>query len=315
MYHAYGLGNSLTFPFSVGATAVVEPTRPPTPALVGEVMRTLRPSLFFSVPSFYAALLVSDLPDDTFASVRQGVSAAEPLPADLFERFLDRFGVEVLDGIGSTEMTHIFISNRPGRARPGTSGTIVPGYEVALLDDTGAPVPPGAPGHLHVGGESMATGYWCATDATRRTFLGPRLRTGDMYRCSEDGWFTYLGRSDDMLRVGGEWVSPAEVEAALIAHPSVLEVAVVGETDESGVSRPVAYLVAAPGATVDVADLDALCRAELAGFKRPRRFEVLAELPKTATGKIQRYKLRPAAAPADAGVIGDRADGPQQVTT
>ena len=279
MYHAYGLGNSLTFPFSVGATAIVEPTRPPSPALVGEMVRTLTPTLFFCIPTFYAALLASDLAPDTFASVRHAVSAAEPLPADLFRRFRDRFGVEILDGIGSTELTHIFISNRPGRVRPGTSGTPVPGYDVALLDGAGAPVPPGVPGHLHAGGASMATGYWCAADATRQTFLGPCLRTGDMYSCSADGFYTYLGRSDDMLRIGGEWVSPAEVEATLIAHPSVLEVAVVGEADAEGVSHPVAYLVAAPGATVDPAELADLCRAELAGYKRPRRFEVLSRAP------------------------------------
>jgi benzoate-CoA ligase family protein len=292
MFHAYGLGNSLTFPFAVGATAVVESTRPPTPALVGSIVRDLRPTLFFCIPTFYAALLASDLPDDTFASVRYGVSAAEPLPAGIFSRFKDRFGVEILDGIGSTELTHIFISNRPGHIRPGTTGTPVPGYDVALLDDVGAPVPRGAPGHLHVGGESMATGYWCATDSSRASFQGRRMQTGDMYVCSDEGYYTYLGRSDDMLRVGGEWVSPAEVEATLIGHPSVLEVAVVGQRDAGGVQRPVAYVVAAAGAVIDVASLEVLCKAELAGYKRPRHYQVVPELPKTATGKIQRYKLR-----------------------
>jgi benzoate-CoA ligase family protein len=291
-FHAYGLGNTLTFPFSVGAAAIVERTRPPTPALVGEIVRTFEPTLFFCIPTFYAALLASDLPDDTFASVRYGVSAAEALPADIFLRFRDRFGVEILDGIGSTELAHIFISNRPGQIRPGTSGTPVPGYDVALLDDAGASVPADTPGHLHVGGESMATGYWCAAEATRRCFQGARMRTGDMYSRSTDGYFTYLGRSDDMLRVGGEWVSPAEVEAVLISHASLLEAAVVGERDRDGVERPVAYVVAAPGSVVDLAELEVLCKAELAGYKRPRRFQVVSELPKTATGKIQRFKLR-----------------------
>jgi benzoate-CoA ligase len=294
MFHAYGLGNSLTFPFSVGATAVVEPARPPTPALVAEIVGQFRPTLFFCIPTFYAALLASDVPDDTFASVRYGVSAAEALPAEVFGRFRDRFGVEILDGIGSTEMTHIFVSNRPGDIRPGTSGKPVPGYQVELVGHSGQPVGPDEPGHLWVGGDSMATGYWCATDATRESFQGRRMRTGDMYTRSADGYYTYLGRSDDMLRCGGEWVSPAEVEATLISHPAVLEAAVIGEPDELGTRRPVAFVVAVPGTTIDLAELEVLCKAELAGYKRPRRYQVLAELPKTATGKIQRFKLRSA---------------------
>ncbi|HSS08461.1 MAG TPA: benzoate-CoA ligase family protein [Acidimicrobiales bacterium] len=292
MFHAYGLGNSLTFPLLAGATAIIEPARPPSPALVAVLVGRFQPTLFFCIPTFYAALLASDLPDDTFASVRAGVSAAEPLPADTFSRFRDRFGVEVLDGIGSTEMTHIFVSNRSGAVRPGTSGQPVPGYDVALLDDLGGEAPAGTPGHLHVGGESMATGYWCASGPTRRAFQGERMRTGDMYERSPDGYYTYLGRSDDMLRVAGEWVSPAEVEAVLISHPGVLEAAVVGERDDLGVQRPVAYVVASAGVVFDVAELEVLCKAELAGYKRPRRFEVLPSLPKTATGKIQRYRLR-----------------------
>jgi benzoate-CoA ligase family protein len=292
MFHAYGLGNSLTFPFACGASAVVEPTRPPTPELVAALVERFQPTLFFCVPTFYAALLASELADDAFASVRLGVSAAEPLPAELWARFRDRFGVEVLDGIGSTEMTHIFISNRAGAVRPGTSGRPVPGYDVSLLDDAGAPVPDGTPGQLHVGGETMATGYWCATEASRNVFQGPMMRTGDMYTRSPDGYYTYLGRSDDMLRVGGEWVSPAEVEAILIGDAAVLEAAVVGERDDLGVQRPVAFVVPKPAATVDVGALEARCRAELAGYKRPRAYEVVAALPKTATGKVQRFKLR-----------------------
>jgi benzoate-CoA ligase family protein len=292
MFHAYGLGNSLSFPFSVGATAVVEPTRPPTPALVGEVARSLQPTLLFCIPTFYAALCASDLPADTFASVRWGVSAAEPLPADTFHRFEERFGVQILDGIGSTELTHIYISNSPTALRPGTSGRPVPGYRIDVVDDAGRPVPVGTAGHLEVSGDSMAVGYWCDTAASQRSFRGDRMRSGDMYSCSEDGYYTYLGRSDDMLRVGGEWVSPAEVEAVLVTDAAVLEAAVVGYRDENGVERPAAYVVATPGQAVDVAGLEALCKAELAGYKRPRRYEIVSELPKTATGKIRRYALR-----------------------
>ncbi len=294
MFHAYGLGNSLSFPFSVGAAAVVDRTRPPTPALVADMVRTFQPTLFFCIPTFYSAMLASDIADDTFAGVRYGVSAAEALPADIFQRFRDRFGVEILDGIGSTEMTHIFISNAPGDIRPGTSGQPVAGHDVALIDDAGHAVGDGEPGHLVVSGPGMATGYWCATEPTRRSFRGRQFATGDMYVRSSDGYYTYLGRSDDMLRVGGEWVSPAEVEAVLISHPGVLEVAVVGERDGQGILRAVAYVVAAPGATLDPGELDVLCKSGLVGYKRPRRFEFLDELPKTATGKIQRYKLRPA---------------------
>jgi benzoate-CoA ligase family protein len=292
MFHAYGLGNSLSFPFSVGATAIVEPTRPPTPAMVGEIARSLGPTLLFSIPTFYAALCASDLPADTFASVRWGVSAAEPLPADTYHRFDERFGVRILDGIGSTEMTHIYISNSASALRPGTSGRPVPGYEVEIVDDDGVPVPAEVPGHLNVSGNSMAVGYWCDSAATHYSFHGGWMHTGDMYSCSEDGFHTYLGRSDDMMRVGGEWVSPAEVEAVLVRHPAVLEAAVVGHRDDAGLQRPAAFVVATPGTALDVAELEVLCKAELAGFKRPRRYHVVTTLPKTATGKIQRFVLR-----------------------
>jgi benzoate-CoA ligase family protein len=292
MFHAYGLGNSLTFPFAVGATAIVEPTRPPSPALVAGVVRDFEPTLFFCIPTFYAALASSDLAPDTFASVRHAVSAAEPLPADTYHRFVDRFGVQILDGIGSTEMTHIYISNAPGAIRPGTSGRPVRGYDVDIVDDDGQPVVGDAAGHLEVRGPSMAVGYWCDQAASQRSFRGDRMRTGDMYARSDDGYYTYLGRSDDMLRVAGEWVSPAEVEAVLTSHPAVLEAAVVGQRDEHDVQRPVAFVVPTPDAIVDVAELEALCKSQLAGYKRPKRYEVVRELPKTATGKIQRFKLR-----------------------
>ncbi len=292
MFHAYGLGNSLSFPFGVGASTVLEPTRPPTPQLVADIVTTEHPTLFFCIPTFYAALNASDLPAETFASVRYGASAAEPLPAETFERFRERFGVTVLDGIGSTEMLHIYLSNRPDALEPGTSGVPVPGYECRVVDENGNDQPDGEPGQLLVKGDSAATGYWCRNDTNRATFEGSWMRTGDLYRRDSTGFHTYLGRVDDMLRVGGEWVSPAEVEGVLIEHPGVLEAAVVGERDDAGILRPVAYVIASE---VDPADAEALtefCRQRLAGYKRPRRYEMVDSLPKTATGKIQRYKLR-----------------------
>jgi benzoate-CoA ligase family protein len=296
MFHAYGFGNSLTFPLASGARAILEPTRPPTPSLVAGLMERHRPTLFFAVPTFYAALLASDIPDDTFGPLRQAVSAGEALPAELFLRFRDRFGVEILDGIGSTEMTHIFLSNRGGRAVPGASGTPVRGHEVRLLDDEGAAVPVGSPGQLWVSGSAAATGYWCRGEETRRTFVGDWVATGDLYSVDGDGVYRHLGRRDDMLKVGGEWVSPAEVEGVLLGIGGVAEVAVVGATGTDGLMRAVAFAVALPGTTLDVDDLLARCRAELAGYKRPRRLLVVDTLPKTATGKVIRADLRREAA-------------------
>src|SRR6266498_4904795 len=227
LFFAYGLGNSLTFPMSVGARAILDPARP-TPQGVAAAVAARRPTLFFAVPTFYAAVLAADLPADTFSSVRLAVSAGEPLPAGLYHRFKERFGVDVLDGIGTTEALHIFISNWPDDLRPGTTGSVVPGYQVRLVDDQGQPVPDGESGHLLVAGESVTTGYWCRTATNRRTFEGEWLRTGDVYSRSRDGVYTYAGRSDDMIKAGGIWVSPAEVEATLVQHPDVLEAAVVG---------------------------------------------------------------------------------------
>ncbi len=301
MFHAYGLGNSLTFPFSVCATTILEPTRPPTPQLVADIVTIHKPTLFFCIPTFYAALNAGDLPDDTFASVRFGVSAAEPLPAETFERFKERFGVTILDGIGSTELLHIYLSNGPGALKPGTSGVPVPGYEVKVVDEAGQVQPVGEPGELLARGDSMTIGYWCRTDINKATFDGPWMHTGDLYNVDDEGFHSYMGRVDDMLRVGGEWVSPAEVEGVLIEHRSVLEAAVVGEKDEQSVLRPIAYVIPiddqaasaeAGGAERLGAELTEFCRDRLAGFKRPRRYEIVAELPKTATGKIQRFKLR-----------------------
>ncbi len=291
LFFAYGLGNSLTFPLSLGACAILDPARP-TPPGVAAAVRERRPTLFFAVPTFYAAVLAADLPRDTFASVRLAVSAGEPLPAGIFDRFRQRFGVDILDGLGTTEALHIFISNRPRDIRPGTTGFVVPGYQVRLVDDEGGTVPPGETGHLLVAGESVATGYWCRTEVTRRAFQGEWLRTGDVYSSSEDGVFTYAGRSDDMIKAGGIWVSPAEVEATLVQHPDVLEAAVVGRRTPEGLHEPAAYVVRMPGRSPRPEELVEFCRERLAAFKRPRQVVFLDDLPKTATGKIQRYKLR-----------------------
>ncbi len=291
LFFAYGIGNSCFFPLSAGASAVLEPGRP-TPALVAERVVRERPTLFFGVPTFYAALLAADLPADTFSSVRQAVSAGEPLPAPIFQRFADRFGVEILDGIGSTEALHIFISNRPGRVRPGSTGSPVPGYDVRIVDDTGADVAPGTPGHLMVRGDSIATGYWCRTAITRRVFQGEWLRTGDTYVLGDDGGYRFLGRSDDMIKAGGIWVSPSEVEARLLEHPAVAQAAVVAVPDADGLDKPVAVVVRTPGAQVTGEELIAFCREGLAAFKRPRAVRFVDALPTTATGKIRRYLVR-----------------------
>jgi benzoate-CoA ligase family protein len=305
LFFAYGIGNSLFFPFSVGAAAVLEPRRP-TPDLVAEVVGRYRPTLFFGVPTFYSALLASPIPDDTFASVRQGASAGEPLPATLFTRVRDRFGFEVLDGIGSTEALHIFLSNVPGAVRPGSSGTPVPGYAVQLRDETDGSVVTEAdtPAVLYISGESVATGYWCRAETSRGAFQGAWLRTGDTYQRNTDGSYSYLGRSDDMIKAGGIWVSPSEVEARLLQHPDVVEVAVVGAPDEAGLDKPVAVVVPRPGAVVREDELVEFCRAGLAAFKRPRRVLLVESLPKTATGKLQRYLVRAALGTTPSTVTG-----------
>ncbi|GAA1791427.1 benzoate-CoA ligase family protein [Planosporangium flavigriseum] len=289
LFFAYGIGNSMFFPLSVGASTVLEPRRP-APAVTAERMPADRPTLFFGVPTFYAALLGSDLPDDTFASVRLGTSAGEPLPAPLQQRFTRRFGVEIIDGIGSTEALHIFLSNRPGEVRPGTTGRPVPGYDIELRDGTGARVADGEPGALYVRGESIALGYWRRTDASRTVFAGEWLNTGDTYVRAPDGFYTCMGRSNDLLKAGGIWVSPAEVESRLLEHPAVAEVAVVGITDAYGLDKPVACVV--PRGEVTAEELIQWCRDGLASFKRPRQVVFLDTLPKTATGKLQRFRVR-----------------------
>jgi benzoate-CoA ligase family protein len=297
LFFAYGIGNSLFFPFSAGATAVLDPARA-TPA--GAVARLAedRPSLFFAGPAFFAALLAADVPAETFASVRLATSAGEALPAEIYRRFTSRYGVDIIDGLGSTEALHIFISNRPGAVRPGTSGTVVPGYEARLVDDQGEPVADGQPGRLLVRGDSIATGYWCRVATTRQVFAGEWLRTGDTYVRSEDGFYTCLGRTNDMIKAGGIWVSPTEVEARIVQHQSVAECAVVGHRDADGLEEVVACVVPMPGQAVDGDELIAFCREGLASFKRPRQVLVLEGLPKTATGKIQRVVVRDIAAEA-----------------
>lgn len=295
LFFAYGLGNSLFFPLATGAATILDPARP-TPASVMERLRTHRPTLFFAVPTFYAALLAADVPRDAFASVRLAVSAGEPLPADLYRRFTETYGIDVIDGLGSTEALHIFLSNRPGKVQAGTTGTPVPGYEVRLVDSTGRDVEPGTPGSLLVKGESIATGYWCRTAITRQVFQGEWLRTGDTYVAAADGSYTCLGRTNDMLKAGGIWVSPTEVEARLLEHPAVTLAAVVGLPDAQGLERPVACVILAEGSVTTPQELIEFCRAGLASFKRPREVLIVDKLPTTATGKLQRFAVREIAA-------------------
>jgi benzoate-CoA ligase family protein len=292
LFFAYGFGNSLTFPLSVGASAVLNPG-PPTPPAVLQLLRDTQPTLFFASPGFVAAILDSDPPPDTFSSVRCTVTAGEALPADLQRRFADRFGHPVLDGIGTTEALHIFLSNRVGDERPGTSGTPVDGYEARLVDAEGKVVVEAeTPGYLHVRGPSLATGYWCRDGASRAAFQGEWLATGDVYRVSGDGYWTFLGRNSDMIKAGGIWVSPAEVEGVLIEHPDVLEAAVVGTRNADELEEVAAFLVARQGHEIDIDSVDKHCRSGMAAFKRPRRVVVVDELPKTATGKVKRFELR-----------------------
>jgi benzoate-CoA ligase family protein len=290
-FFAYGLGNTLTFPFSVGATTVLDRSRP-TPAATLRVLQEHRPTLFFGGPTYYAALLTAGLPADAFAHVRACVSAGEAFPAPLFERFTRTYGVEMLDGLGSTEMLHIFISGRPGRTRAGATGEVVAGYQAKIVDDDGHPVPDGTPGNLYVRGSSAATGYWCRTATTRQVFQGDWVRTGDTYVRSADGFYSSLGRTDDIIKAGGIWVSPTEVEERLRSHSDVGQVVVVSVPDDEGLDKPVACVVLTPGATATATDLVAWCREGLAAFKRPRHVLLFEELPQTATGKLQRFRIR-----------------------
>ncbi|MDB5217270.1 MAG: Benzoate-CoA ligase [Myxococcaceae bacterium] len=296
LFFAYGLGNALTFPLHVGATAVLMAERP-TPAAVMRTLAKHRPTIFCGVPTLYASMLADRTLADAKGSpaLRVSISAGEALPKHTGEKWRARFGTDILDGIGSTEMLHIFLSNRPGDVRYGTSGKPVPGYDLKLVDDAGEPAPDGEEGSLWVRGPSSCVGYWNQREKSLANFHGPWTRTGDRYVRDGDGYHTYAGRSDDMLKVGGIWVSPFEVESALSAHDAVLEAAVVGHGDSDGLVKPRAFVVLAEGRTGSetlIAELQAFVKAKLAPYKYPRWIEFTTELPKTATGKIQRFKLR-----------------------
>jgi len=292
LFFAYGIGNALNFPFRFGATSILHPGRP-DPASIFDVIERERPTLFFGVPTAFAAMLAAaEERQPDLSSIRLAASAGEALPAAIYERWKERFGHEILDGIGSTEILHIFISNRAGEVRPGSSGSIVPGYEAKLLDDDGQPAPQGEAGNLWVKGDSTCAFYWNKHERTKDTISGHWIRTGDKYHQDQDGCFYMEGRSDDMLKVGGIWVSPVEVESALIAHEAVLECAVVGDTDKDELVKPRAFVVLKPGRTVTAAQLQAFVKDRIAPYKYPRWIDFVDELPKTATGKIQRYRLR-----------------------
>ncbi len=295
LFFAYGLGNALTFPMAVGATAILMAERP-TPAAVFKRLVEHRPSIFYGVPTLYAAMLAAgDAPAAGALALRRCASAGEALPAELGRRWRERMGVDILDGLGSTEMLHIFLSNRPGAVRYGTTGQPVPGYALKLTDEAGNATAPGEIGELQVSGPSSSPYYWNNRARSLATFLGPWTRSGDKYTVDADGYYTYCGRSDDMLKVGGVYVSPFEVEAALASHDAVLEAAVVGYPDENELIKPKAFIVVKAGGIGDAAlalRLQEHVKARLAPYKYPRWIEFVAELPKTATGKIQRFKLR-----------------------
>lgn len=295
-FHAYPLGFTTYFALKAGATVVLNPQRS-TPARMFELIRRHRATVFAGVPTLYAQMLHAAASGETadLSSVRACFSAAERLPAELYRRWRDRFGVEILDGAGATETLQTFVSNRAGEARPGSAGRAVPGYDLRLVDDRGADVQEGEVGDLLVRGGSLFAGYWRRPEATRRAVQGEWYRTGDKFRRDADGYYWYMGRADDLLRVSGHWVSPAEVEAALVGHPAVLEAAVVGKQDDDELVKPKAFVVLRAGAVACEALAEALkahVKASIAPYQYPRWVEFCDSLPKTATGKIQRYKLR-----------------------
>jgi len=296
LFFAYGLGNALSFPLSVGATVLLMAERP-TPDAIFKRWTERRPSVFFGAPTGYAGMLASPaLPQREAVKLRLCSSAGEALPREIGERFTAHFGCEIIDGIGSTEMLHIFISNRPGDVRYGTSGKPVPGYRVEIRDESGQPIEgPGRIGDLYISGPSSALMYWQDRAKSDATFQGGWTRSGDKYERDADGYYVYSGRSDDMLKVSGQYVSPFEVEATLVQHPAVLEAALIGVNDENGLTRPKAYVVLKETGKAGEAmaeELKAFVKARLAPHKYPRLLEFIDELPKTATGKIQRFRLR-----------------------
>ena len=296
LFFAYGLGNSMTFPLAVGATTVLMAERP-TPDSVFKRLVEKMPTIFYGVPTLYAAMLASpQFPRKSELALRVCTSAGEALPPEILKRFTERTGAELLDGIGSTEMLHIFLSNRPGDIRAGTTGKPVPGYQLRLVDEQGGVITKaGELGELQISGPTSAIMYWNQREKTKSTFQGPWTRSGDKYSVDKDGYYVYGGRSDDMLKVSGIYVSPAEVEAALVSHDAVLEAAVVGAEDENKLVKPKAYVVLKAGNPQNEAlkaRLQQHVKDKLAPYKYPRWIEFLPELPKTATGKIQRFKLR-----------------------
>lgn len=295
LFFAYGLGNAMTFPMSVGATAVLYPGRP-TPQSIFEIMKQHNPTLYFGVPTLYAAMLADPecSPESGSSALRLCISAGEALPQDVGNAWKAKFDVDILDGIGSTEMLHIFLSNSPDALRYGTSGKAFLGYELRLADEQGNDPGDGEIGELLVDGGSAANGYWNKRDKTRSTFEGRWTRTGDKYTRDADGFYHYCGRTDDMFKVSGIWVSPFEVEQALVSHPAVLEAAVVAKDDDEGLTKPQAFVVLNEG--IDRAglfdDLKEHVKSSIGAWKYPRWVEFVDDLPKTATGKIQRFKLR-----------------------
>jgi benzoate-CoA ligase family protein len=296
LFFAYGLGNGMTFPFYAGGTVVLLDERP-TPAAVMQVMSEHQPTVFFGVPTLYGAMLAdsSVTPENGSAMLRLCVSAGEALPQPVAEQWQSRFGLTILDGIGTTELLHIFLSNRPDRQRHETSGVAVPGYTLRVLDEQGLQCGVDEVGELVVNGGSAAVAYWNQRDKSLATFQGPWTRTGDKYTVDADGFFHYCGRTDDMLKVGGIWVSPFEVESALLSHDAVVEAAVVGQEDDRQLVKPKAFVVLGGGHVGDeqmAETLKAHVKNRLAHYKYPRWVEFVNELPKTATGKIQRFRLR-----------------------
>jgi benzoate-CoA ligase family protein len=296
LFFAYGLGNGLYFPLAVGATSILL-SGPPSPQNVFATIERHRPTLFFSIPSNYAALVDHHRDSGEFdlSSIRLGISAGEVLPASICERFTKRFGFEILDGIGSTEALHIFISNIPGEVRHGSTGRVVPGFEARILDKQGNPVPTGEVGTLWIKSDSACSAYWNRHERTKQIIKGHWISTGDRYYQDADGYYWFAGRADDMLKVSGVWVSPSEIEIVLLEHEAVAEVAVVAHKDKDNLSKPVAFVVLRPGFTGDDALVSALLNfvtARLPSYKRPCHFEFVCELPRTATGKIRRFKLR-----------------------
>jgi benzoate-CoA ligase len=292
LFFAYGLGNALSFPLSVGASVLLMAERP-TPQACFKRFTELKPTVFYGAPTGFGGMLASpDLPERSEVALRLCSSAGEALPQDIGQRWTNHFGVEVIDGIGSTEMLHVFLSNRPGDVRYGTTGKPVPGYEIELRGEDGQPVPDGEIGDLYIRGPSAALMYWNNRTKTRDTFQGGWTKAGDKYTRDTDGYCTYAGRNDDMLKVSGIYVSPFEVEATLVQHPAVLEAAVIGKTDADGLTKTKAFVVLKTGMQATETELQAFVKEKLAPYKYPRFIEFLPELPKTATGKIQRFRLR-----------------------